>query len=546
MNIIQELIMKNVEVVSVIVPVYNVEKYLRRCLDSIRNQTYRELEIILVDDQSPDKCPQICDQYAELDARIHVIHQRNSGLGRARNSGLLQATGKWVLYVDSDDWIENDCVEVMHNAAIESKADFITCNTFYEVQGNDITMVPHVLPEGIYDTEDMKQLLLTGGFVNMWTKMFLREWLLKNDLFQAPTYTGQDWGTYPNMVAKASKVYVLGKACYYYVRSREGCNTLGSELKLVRDFEEATLYILDFMQKNRLLERNRRGIAFYFLRNYYSRMSINEKSCNKEARIILDKIRQQIIEKEFGGFCLDNKNYIVLGSFSLRWEIQKGCLVSKKVNKHFCFSSLIAIFSKAWKQDIKHENSFRKSQIEAELGSQLVHEIETSDENTIFFIDFLEERFDILEVQSDIYVTDSEAFRESSLHDLKYIRKIHSGSKEFISLWKQACDKLVILLKKHLHPKQIVLIQNRMSLTYGSFSYKQSFKDEKTLRKINQMLEWMEDYFCSQMKGIFKIEKDLKYFFSDPFMEYGCGAEYANNAWYAKAGLQIFDWINTI
>ena len=105
--------MNNQPLLSVIIPVYKVEKYLRRCLDSIVNQTYKNLEIILVDDGSPDNSGKICDEYAQNDKRIKVIHQKNKGQGAARNTGIIAANGELITFVDSDDWIENNTYEIM-------------------------------------------------------------------------------------------------------------------------------------------------------------------------------------------------------------------------------------------------------------------------------------------------------------------------------------------------------------------------------------------------------------------------------------------------
>ena len=91
--------------ISVIVPIYNVEKYLARCVDSIVNQTYKNLEIILVDDGSPDLCPQMCDDYAEKDSRIKVVHKKNGGLSDARNAGMAVSTGEYISFIDSDDYV---------------------------------------------------------------------------------------------------------------------------------------------------------------------------------------------------------------------------------------------------------------------------------------------------------------------------------------------------------------------------------------------------------------------------------------------------------
>lgn len=114
--------------ISIIVPIYNVEHYLRKCIDSLVNQTYRNIEIILVDDESPDKCGQICEEYARLDNRIKVIHQNNSGVGKARENGMDIARGEYLTFVDSDDWIEPEFCERMVKKLLLNNADWIACN----------------------------------------------------------------------------------------------------------------------------------------------------------------------------------------------------------------------------------------------------------------------------------------------------------------------------------------------------------------------------------------------------------------------------------
>ena len=113
--------------ISIIVPVYKVEPYLRKCLDSIVGQTYQKLEIILVDDGSPDSCGAICDAYAARDERIRVIHKENGGVASARNAGLDAATGDYIGWVDSDDWIEADMFECLLKGAEDYDADIVVC-----------------------------------------------------------------------------------------------------------------------------------------------------------------------------------------------------------------------------------------------------------------------------------------------------------------------------------------------------------------------------------------------------------------------------------
>lgn len=115
----------NTPLVTVVVPIYNVEKHLKRCVDSILNQTYRNLEVILVDDGSPDNCPQICDEYAKRDNRVKVIHKANAGLGMARNTGIDNATGEYICFFDSDDYVDADTVKECCELAEKENADLV-------------------------------------------------------------------------------------------------------------------------------------------------------------------------------------------------------------------------------------------------------------------------------------------------------------------------------------------------------------------------------------------------------------------------------------
>lgn len=118
----------NTDLISVIIPVYNVEKYLVECVESVLNQTYKNLEIILVDDGSPDRCPEMCDEYARKDSRVKVIHKKNGGLSDARNAGIDVATGEYISFVDSDDYVSEDMIGVLYERAVQTQADLTFCS----------------------------------------------------------------------------------------------------------------------------------------------------------------------------------------------------------------------------------------------------------------------------------------------------------------------------------------------------------------------------------------------------------------------------------
>lgn len=176
------------ELVSVIVPVYNVEKYLAECLDSILASTYSNLEIIVVDDGSPDNCPRICDEYALKDSRIKVIHQENRGLVGARNAGLAVATGKYVAFVDSDDAVSPVMYEQLICAIEETEADMAACE-----YANDISMLvtssDRITGEiQKFDDYDEKLSVLTCApsiRSKTWTSCYVWNKLYRRDLIQS-------------------------------------------------------------------------------------------------------------------------------------------------------------------------------------------------------------------------------------------------------------------------------------------------------------------------------------------------------------------------
>ena len=155
--------------ISVIVPVYNVEKYLRQCLDSVLAQTYRELEIILVDDGSTDGSGAICDEYATRDSRIKVVHQQNGGLSSARNAGLDLATGEYVAFVDSDDYIHETMLELLYQALVENNADTVICNFERVDEKGDVISVRSLQPlaNGVVSMEEALENLATPNHRHM-------------------------------------------------------------------------------------------------------------------------------------------------------------------------------------------------------------------------------------------------------------------------------------------------------------------------------------------------------------------------------------------
>ncbi len=531
------------ETVSIVVPVYNVGKYIDQCLASITEQTYQNLEIIIVYDNSSDDSYAHCLAWSRRDKRIQlIVNQKRGGLAAARNLGVSRATGEYVLFVDSDDWLDPRYIEMMRDTIARTGADFVASSSYYEATPDNVS-IRHEMPEGLYDTKEMREILLCDDFVTMWKKLYRREWLLDHQLMQPELFHYEDWGTYPLMVASADTVYVSAVPGTYYRLQREGALSLDSETALLADFEKTMQFMFEYLEKSGRYDSVRPALRYYCFKDYCTRMLLNLESGNRKAGECLEKIRQETLIPRFGTLDFLSSRYIVFGGFSLRWEVQKACLTDSKVDEHFCFSSLIAACSRHQGQEIAHKNDFRRKQMEQEMKSALLGTIGETNENTFFFLDFMEERFDVLEVEEGIYVTESDAFLESNLRNTEYIRRIKSGSDEHMALWKSACEKLASELKRHLKPERIFLIKNRMSSTYGNFASRKPYENQREIERINKMLERMEAYFTGCLPEATVLESDAKYLFTDEQFRLGRYPEYANNAWYMRTALQIFERI---
>lgn len=200
--------------ISVIIPVYNVEMYLSRCVESVLRQTYTNLEIILVDDGSTDHCGEICDSYSRLDGRVRVIHKKNGGLSSARNAGLKVANGEYVGFVDSDDYIAEDMYEILSTAMAED-VDITCCGRIY-ISSNGRYDKRYVSKAKKYTKgEALEEMLLRRKIgVSACTKLFRRS--LFEDVCFPQGRVSEDIPTVYCLIKKARNIVHVGKAKYFY------------------------------------------------------------------------------------------------------------------------------------------------------------------------------------------------------------------------------------------------------------------------------------------------------------------------------------------
>lgn len=197
--------------ISIIIPVYNAAKYLEKCVKSIINQTYKNLEIILIDDGSTDESGNICRILSDKDDRIKVMHQKNSGVSVARNLGLSNATGEYITFVDSDDYIESNYCEVLLDSLIRNNVDVAYSNDFNKFCERDI----NINEELIWKSEEYDPVYKTPQYV-VWGALYKRK-VIENIRFDEDLYVGEDAYFFAKVVKNSNKLVCVNKELYHYI-----------------------------------------------------------------------------------------------------------------------------------------------------------------------------------------------------------------------------------------------------------------------------------------------------------------------------------------
>lgn len=237
--------------ISIIVPVYRVEKYLKKCIDSILNQTYSEFELILVDDGSPDGCPIICDEYADQDSRVKVVHKTNGGLSDARNAGLEIATGEFIGFVDSDDYIAPQMYSVLLNSLLENDADVAICN-YARVDENNKKGNASLIPCSKYrcfsQSKFIEELLQPygGTFIVVWNKLY-RKSIFQNLRFPYGKQHEDEFIIH-HVVAQCKKIVCVEDELYYYTQRNDSIMSQKFNVKYM-DYGEALIDRYYFTKK---------------------------------------------------------------------------------------------------------------------------------------------------------------------------------------------------------------------------------------------------------------------------------------------------------
>lgn len=325
------------EKISVIVPIYNVDMYLRRCLDSLINQTYKNMEFLLVDDGSTDSSGMICEKYAQKDNRIKVVHCENQGVSEARNKGLNIATGEWIGFVDPDDWIDEDMYESLYKMAKLYNVDISVCSYrscnkfFYE----NITKKKNDECEILDNKLSMKYMLVNDLYCGaVWNKLYKKD-ILINNRFKKNMIIGEDVLFNFNLLYKTNLRTVYNKVAKYnyFYRNNSVMNSKKIDRKILSQLE-VRKYIYTFIKNNEYS---------FFIKEYnykYFRVLANLllkvcKENNKEHKYLYNELRNNnrnflkisdaLSKKDWIYILFFSLPYVIANKIMLLWILFKGC-----------------------------------------------------------------------------------------------------------------------------------------------------------------------------------------------------------------------------
>ncbi len=291
------------ELISIIIPVYNMEKYLKRCVDSVLDQTYKNIEIILVDDGSSDLSPKICDEYEKKDNRVKVIHKKNGGLSAARNSGIKVASGEYIGFIDSDDFIDSDMYEMLYNGMKKGDCSISNVNFRYYYDDGTTKKYFEEYENGcVYKYEQfLKDMLTRSCNISVCSKLFKKE--IFEQVFFDENKLNEDFLFMLDLVKKKINIYSLNKTKYNYC-VRKGSISRTSFSNALIDSVDNSLYALEYVREDYPhLEEAALYLCFYQRMSYlltipFEKMNSGNKHYSQVIRFIREN-RFNILKNKY-------------------------------------------------------------------------------------------------------------------------------------------------------------------------------------------------------------------------------------------------------
>lgn len=455
--------------ISIIVPVYNVEQYLDECIESMVNQTYREIEILLINDGSTDHSGDICKLWATKDDRIRVIDKQNEGQAACRNLGVQKAHGEYIMFVDSDDWVHEDILELLLASIEENEADITICDAGIELAGGKMSSAPlRILEKKCYKISDSPEVILSVNYT-MWAKLFRKDFIISNNIIE-PSIKFEDFAVIPITFALADRVSCVNKKLYFY-RYREE-STVRS-LEYIEDrFKAIEVLNGNFIERKMfdewkpILRQIMIERAPALMRQIYPILGKYYKNCYERYDALLQSYFQlnlAEINPHFSSYCRTGKidanifgkyNLSVIGSYNLMIvaKIIMRIGTADYLENHYGFSNIISMMSDQingmQRFDLSHGNAFRQKHIVQDFAKRLAYKNKSEfDDIDYILIDFLEERFDTGIIEGS-YFTVSDAFQEIAGNFGVTYKVLDMNSPESIDLWERRLQSCFLSRKR--------------------------------------------------------------------------------------------------
>lgn len=521
----------SLKLVSLILPIYNVEQYLDRCLKSVSEQTYKNLEILLLNDGSTDSSGEICQKWAEKDTRMIYIEKINEGQGPTRDLGIQMARGECILFLDPDDWVEPEFVEALVQPILTGQADMTVCDyrqvwcdeqdevireRKFKARFSDMTVI---------DLHQNKDYLFTMESF-LWNKGYKSE-SLKSVLAKQGTNCHEDTAVCFLYCYKARYILPV-KKCLYHYRQRPGSSIYSDQLY------NRVWKTMDVMKEN-ILQYAPELLGEYAIKRIAARTALccrSVKGETREAQEVEQHFREVFLtdaEKDIGDL-----NCCIFGSFNLRCIVN---FLEYFPPPYFGFSGLISAMSPEGDTplSISHKNPFRQSALEADCQKTFFDKL---GETEYLFLDLLEERFPVMELADGSWITGSDAFEEAEYQGVEILRTLDWKDAEWESLWKESADRLINRIQQS-NIRKVVLLQTRLAESRGAYGREEPHEDLEEIRAFNGKLVWMEQYLMEQLEQCIVIRLPEELVYTDTAFAFGCVPWHLNERVYGMLALEM-------
>lgn len=523
---------KNPEI-SVIVPAFNVEKYISKCINSILNQSFSNFEIIIVDDGSTDETGSICRELERSDNRIKYVKKENEGQGRARNIAVKMSHGKWLAFVDSDDWINSVYLENLYVQAEKTNSDIVVCD-YIE---HDNLSECEIRKSQEFGTTDSPIVTISPAF---WAKLWLKSLFEKNNIEQ-PSFYFEDIAVVPFLIANASKItYSAGSEYYYVARS-------GSTVKKIDTMDDrvsALYFLIELFVKHNLFNRKRSELKEFVIQRCQADMLMAQYFLEERFYQVY-KDHDTVLKKYFQSSMneLKKRNEFVWGSYNTyrvahyinRIEITHRYMASSII------SAVSPVIEKVNQKALIREVPLREENVIRDCTKKFMHMNPAELKHVeIILVDFLDERFSVA-CEGSGYITLSDAYLEEAT---AYIPSKTLEIEDRDELWYAACDKFIIQLENCFSDKKIFLIRMKLAEHYGDTMEKKLYEEIDRIRKINIILDNYYDYFTDKCRNVISIYvQGRPDYYTDKEFRHGCYPWHLNEEIYQCIGKEIMQYM---